>query len=40
VAVEQYTFTNKQYTEYTDGTYITIKKLDIHNNGISGSIYS
>jgi hypothetical protein len=27
VAVEQYTFTHKQYTEYRDRTYITIKKL-------------
>jgi hypothetical protein len=32
VAVEQYTRTHKQYTEYRDGTYITIKKFDIDNN--------
>jgi hypothetical protein len=31
VAVVQYTFAHKQYTEYRDGTYITIKKLNIHN---------
>jgi hypothetical protein len=30
VAVELYTFTHKQYTEYRDGTYIIIKKLNIH----------
>jgi hypothetical protein len=32
MAVEQYTFTHKQYTEYMNGTYITLKKLNIHNN--------
>jgi hypothetical protein len=32
VAVVQYTFTHKQYIEYREGTYITIKNLNIHNN--------
>jgi hypothetical protein len=37
VAVAQYTFTHKQYTEYRERNiiiiiYITIKKLNIHNN--------
>jgi hypothetical protein len=27
VAAVQYTFTHKQYTEYRNGTYITIKKI-------------
>jgi hypothetical protein len=31
VAVEQYTFTHKQYTEYRERNIHNIKKLNIHN---------